>query len=231
MSLTKYQKFEVETIKRSQINKAPYNPRMIGDDAAKRLRRKIAKVGLIVPLVWNKRSGNLVGGHQRLSQIDKLEKYPEKVSDYDITVSVCDLDDRTEKEMVVFLNNPSSQGEWDIDALADLALSSEIDFKDMGFTESDVDFLFEGDSRFSELFQDTEEVKKAKADLQDIKKERSEYAEKIKGEQSANFYFIVVCESQENKNKLLKKIGVPLSEEYVLETKINNALKDELHER
>lgn len=215
MSLTKYQNFEIETIRRSQINQAPYNPRVIGDGAAKRLKKKIEQVGLISPIIWNKRTGNLVGGHQRLSQLDRLEKYPDKTKDYDITVSVCDLDDKTEKEMVVFLNNPSSQGEWDYDMLADLAIESEISFDAMGFTKVDVDLMFSGDDKFSELFQDTDEVKKSKNTLEDIKKDRAEFTDKLKKDQSADFYFIVVCDSQQNKDDLLRKIGVPVHEQYV----------------
>ncbi len=226
MSLTKYQNFEIETIRRSSINQAPYNPRAIGDGAAKRLKQKLEKVGLIVPLVWNKRTGNLVGGHQRLSQLDKLEKYPDKTKDYDITVSVCDLDDKVEKEMVVFLNNPSAQGEWDYDLLADLATESEISFADMGFTQVDVDFMFSGDDRFSELFHDTDDVKKSKDTLKDIKKDRSDFVDKLKKDQSADFYFIVVCESQQNKDDLLRRIGVPTCEQYISESRLANKLKD-----
>lgn len=224
MSLTRYQNFEVEVIKRSQINKAPYNPRVIGKEAAKKLRKKIEKVGLIMPVVWNKRSGNLVGGHQRLQQLDGLEGYPGKVSDYELSVSVCDLDDKTEKEMVVFLNNPSAMGDWDYDMLADLKISSGIDFEDMGFSSFDVDDMFFGDSRFSDMFQDTSDVKKAKDTLKDIKKDRSEFTDKLKGEQSADFYFVVVCESQDSKDKMMKRLGLPVSEMYVSETKITDVM-------
>ena len=58
--LSKYQKFEVEVISRGEIHGADYNPRVISEDARKRLKRMLAKHGLVQPLVWNRRTGNLV---------------------------------------------------------------------------------------------------------------------------------------------------------------------------
>ena len=91
--LSKYQKFEVEVISRGEIHGADYNPRVISEDARKRLKRMLAKHGLVQPLVWNRRTGNLVSGHQRLSQLDQLERS----QDYDLQVSVVDVDEREEK--------------------------------------------------------------------------------------------------------------------------------------
>ena len=110
--LSKYQKFEVEVISRGEIHGADYNPRVISEDARKRLKRMLAKHGLVQPLVWNRRTGNLVSGHQRLSQLDQLERS----QDYDLQVSVVDVDEREEKILNVQLNNPSMQGDWDMDS-------------------------------------------------------------------------------------------------------------------
>ena len=75
-SISKFQKFEMATINRAEIKNAAYNPRTITDEARKRLKHtlKDKQIGLVQPLIWNKRNGNLVGGHQRLSIIDDLEK-------------------------------------------------------------------------------------------------------------------------------------------------------------
>ena len=40
--LSKYQKFEVEVISRGEIHGADYNPRVISEDARKRLKRMLA---------------------------------------------------------------------------------------------------------------------------------------------------------------------------------------------
>ena len=71
--VTRFQSFVVEEVGRELLKNAPYNPRRITDDARARLKAKIEKVGLVTPLVWNRRTGNLVGGHQRLSILDELE--------------------------------------------------------------------------------------------------------------------------------------------------------------
>ncbi len=43
----------------------PDNPRIIDDDAKRRLTRIIDQFGFVEPLVVNRRTGRLVGGHQR----------------------------------------------------------------------------------------------------------------------------------------------------------------------
>lgn len=212
---TKYQKGAERYILRSEINPAPYNPRVIGEDAQKKLRQKLRSTGLLGTLLWNELTGNLISGHQRLSQIDFLEKYPEKTVDYEIRVTAVSVDEKTEMEMNVFMNNPSAQGEWDIEALGNMALDFGLDFSSAGFTDADVDFLFEGDSRFSALFEDIKEVAEAKQTLQEIKKNREKSTEKMKQEQQGEFFFIVVCSDIKSKESLMRSIGVPVFEKYV----------------
>ena len=88
MAKSKYQAYDTETINRSEIKNAPYNPRIMDEKAKKRLRANIQKHGLVAALTWNKRTGNLVGGHQRLEQLDSLEKN----KDSELTVCVVDVD-------------------------------------------------------------------------------------------------------------------------------------------
>ena len=85
---SKYQNFEVKTISRSEIKNAEYNPRVMDDNAKKRLKAALKKHGLVSALTWNKRTGNLVGGHQRLEQLDSLEND----KNYSLTVCVIDVD-------------------------------------------------------------------------------------------------------------------------------------------
>ena len=77
VAATKFQKGEERYILRSQIKEAPYNPRIIGEGAEKRLRAFIKKHGLFGTIIWNERTGNIVSGHQRLKALDYNEKYPE----------------------------------------------------------------------------------------------------------------------------------------------------------
>jgi hypothetical protein len=65
------EKYEILEIHRTQINNAPYNPRQISDKARKMLQKNLATVGLLSPIVWNQRTGNIVAGHQRIDAMDK----------------------------------------------------------------------------------------------------------------------------------------------------------------
>lgn len=134
---------------RSEINFAAYNPRKISDDSAATLKRGIKKHGLLGELVVNKTTGNtLVSGHQRLSQLDKLEHHDPVTheNDYKVRVNLIEVDAKSEKEIVVLLNNPNAQGDWDYDRLRQIV--PDIDYRDAGLTDADlsmigVDYLFQ----------------------------------------------------------------------------------------
>jgi hypothetical protein len=130
---TPTQRFEYREIERAAITPAPYNPRTMSADAEQRLRANLARVGLLTTLVWNERTGHLVGGHQRLRLLDELEGG----TAYRLGVAVIDVDDARERELNVFLNNTWAQGEFNADAL--LALIAEAGGEEsvitaMGFT-------------------------------------------------------------------------------------------------
>lgn len=216
MARTKYQNYDTETISRSQIKNAEYNPRILDESARKRLKANIKKHGLVSALTWNKRTGNLVGGHQRLAQLDALEKN----ADYDLTVCVVDVDEREEATLNVQLNNPSMQGEWDFDKLANMADEFDLDLKDdMGFTDTDIDLMFEGDDRFSQLFQ-SEEADKIKGDLEKIKEIRKQSAEKLKERNNIEWYTVIVFENEKDREAFHKAISIPIYERYVTEDQI-----------
>ena len=84
---------EHRTIHRSTIKGAPYNPRRLGEAEKRKLRAGLKKHGLIgASLIINERTGNLVGGHQRLESLDALAK----TANYDIAVTVIDVDENRE---------------------------------------------------------------------------------------------------------------------------------------
>jgi len=53
------------------LRPAPYSPRPITDKAASRLGKSLNRFGDIAGIVWNKRTGHLVAGHQRVEQLRK----------------------------------------------------------------------------------------------------------------------------------------------------------------
>lgn len=138
----KYFTSESVELKRSQIRLHEKNPRSISKENRKALKRGIKKFGMVGGIVVNKRTGyTLVSGHQRLSVMDELQKYnaETKENDYPVRVDLIDTEEKSEKELLILLNNPSAQGEWDYDALREII--PDIDYKDAGLTEQDLDII------------------------------------------------------------------------------------------
>lgn len=103
---------EIKKISIDKINPASYNPRkdLKPDDVEyKHLVKSIDEFGYVEPLVWNKRTGNLVGGHQRFKVI--LAQGAKEV-----LVSIVDLSIEKEKALNIALNK--IQGDWDEQKLA-----------------------------------------------------------------------------------------------------------------
>lgn len=88
-----------------ELDPAPWNPRAIGDRALDGLRASIDRFGLVEPIVWNERTGHVIGGHQRLKVLQA--KGVEETE-----VVVVDLPEAEEKALNVTLNNPNIQGHF-----------------------------------------------------------------------------------------------------------------------
>ncbi len=104
----------IQTIPIDRLNAATYNPRVDlkpGDPEYEKLRRSIESFGYVEPIVWNERTGNIVGGHQRY-------KILRARGDPAVEVSVVDLDEQQERLLNLALNKVS--GRWDEEALARL---------------------------------------------------------------------------------------------------------------
>lgn len=232
---------EVTTIPRNKIKKADYNPRIIDDDNLKRLTKDIREHGLVTPLVWNKRTGVLVSGHQRLAAMDKIHRK----EDYPVPVAVIDVDEKEEKQLNVQMNNPSLQGSWDLDALAGLR-DDGISFEDMGFNKADIDFMYDGDVSFDEPLADDDnneestisnrdtpfdedvedekdklaemasfDGKEGQAGLDAFNDKKADFRHKDNDTTIINFYTKVVFPSNEAKKEFYKKANIPANEEFI----------------
>ena len=217
MDKSKHQRYVIETVLRSTIQEHPKNPRKITETAKKKLRDKMKDVGLLQPLIVNRTSGYLLSGHQRLATLDSLERYKPGVNDYGVEVSMVELDEKAETAMLVFLNNPSSMGQWDTDVLA--GLSDVVDFADMGFDRLDVELMFDGDARFESMFEDAAPVKEAKNDVEQLREDRKATNKNMK-DVSIDYYVTVVCKDQAEKEKLMKHLGIPKGEIYISPSEI-----------
>jgi len=58
-------------LKLGDLRPAPYNPRTITDEAILALQTSLGEFGDISGLVWNRRTGHLVAGHQRLDALKR----------------------------------------------------------------------------------------------------------------------------------------------------------------
>ena len=140
---------EIQTLPLDRLDPAPYNPRSNlspGDPAYEKLKRSITEFGYVEPLVWNQRTGHLVGGHQRLKVLGELG-YQEA------EVVVVDLPLEREKALNLALNK--IEAEWDEGKLAALLkeLSQVPDF-DVKLTGFELDEIGELLDRQQELIED-----------------------------------------------------------------------------
>ena len=126
----------IERIPVGRVNPAPYNPRLDlqpGDPDYEKLKRSLETFGCVEPLVWNRRTGHLVGGHQRFKIL--LEQGLAEVD-----VSVVDLPLEREQALNLALNK--IQGDWDHERLAsllsDLTTLPDFDVSLTGFDTTEV---------------------------------------------------------------------------------------------
>ena len=118
---------------------ADYNPRKDlkpGDAEYEKLKRSIEQFGYVEPVIWNKTTDFVVGGHQRLKVL----------LDMGITEVECvvvEMDAEKEKALNIALNKIS--GEWDKDKLALLIADlqgADFDVSLTGFEPAEIDSLF-----------------------------------------------------------------------------------------
>ena len=130
---------QIEKISISKLNPAKYNPRKDlkpGDAEYEKLKRSIEEFGYVEPIIWNKKTGNIIGGHQRFKLL-KLMGYTE------IECVVLALDKLKEKALNVALNKIGGESEIPLltDLLKDLS-DNDFDATLTGFDLTEIDELF-----------------------------------------------------------------------------------------
>ena len=96
---------DLQAIDMDLLNPSPYNPRKIEDTNKTALKKAMTRFGMLQQIVWNKRSGNIVGGHQRYYVLKEL-------GEIETLVVVVDLDESDEKALNLTLNNSKIEGDW-----------------------------------------------------------------------------------------------------------------------
>ena len=139
---------------------AKYNPRKDlkpGDAEYEKLKRSIEQFGYVEPVIWNKVTGNVVGGHQRLKVLIDMG-----ISEVECVI--IEMDEEKEKALNIALNKIS--GDWDKDKLALLIADlqgADFDVSLTGFDPKELDDLFKDtikDGIHDDDFDVDEELKK-----------------------------------------------------------------------
>ncbi len=125
----------------SEINPAPYNPRVDlqpDDPEYKSLKMSMETFDYIEPLVWNERTNTLVSGHQRLKIL--IEQGLKEIE-----VSVVNFSLEKEKAANLALNK--IRGDWDKEKLAalldELSKLPDFDISVTGFDNAEIGQIFD----------------------------------------------------------------------------------------
>lgn len=106
----------IQRMKLTELCPAEYNPRKITKKAFSGLQASIGRFGLLIPIVWNKRTGNIVGGHQRY-------KHLVETGEVETDVVVVDLDEQEEVALNITLNNRGIRGQFTEEAIGLLKMT------------------------------------------------------------------------------------------------------------
>lgn len=138
----------VQRVSVTRIQPAAYNPRRDlrpEDPEYRQILLSLDQFGLVEPLVWNRATGNLVGGHQRFKVLVAQGATH-------VHVSVVDLPLEQEKALNLALNKVS--GRWDEDKLAslldELTQLPNLDLETTGFQAPEIERLTAPPDPFSE---------------------------------------------------------------------------------
>jgi len=213
---------KTETIKRSEINFAPYNPRKEDKKVVEALVKNFKKIGFMGGIQYNPITKNLIGGHKRVQAFDYINKYPE--NDYDIKVEVFELTEKQEKAQNIFLNNKRKQGVDDYEKLA--LILPDIDMEIAGIEEYDVKLIESIVPNFSlgnnsEAINDLNKITKTEENENNYESQREKLKNKKKEmradimEDKRSFFFVVTFDDYMKKAEFLESIGINGDDTYV----------------
>ena len=129
----------IEKKKTAELIPAKYNPRKDlkpGDPEYEKLKRSLEQFGYVEPVIWNKTTGRVVGGHQRLKVLIDM-------GIQEVECVVVELSEEKEKALNIALNKIS--GAWDNEKLALLITDlqgADFDVSLTGFDAAEIDDLF-----------------------------------------------------------------------------------------
>lgn len=189
------------------------NPRKISDEAAAGLRSSIKRFGNLAGIVFNKRTGELVAGHQRIKQIRELYgdlpielvdastgRYGIRVNETEFfEVRVVDWTQEKQRLANVAANSPAISGKFTADlSLYLLSVEAEAD-KQMPGAMTDLLLV--------QLMSAGIDTTEAAADPDSETVEFEASSDQSTGDATLRFQVIVECDSEDNQVELLERFA------------------------
>jgi len=152
--------FQIKRMALSDLKDAPYNPRVISDGALEGLKNSLSRFGLVQPIVWNKRTKRIVGGHQRVKALIEM-------GETSAQVIVVDLPQKEEKALNITLNNPHVTGDFtdELSGILEDLRAEEFDDINLGDLEDDFDFSYSGRKDLDEVPKEKKQAMTHPGDL------------------------------------------------------------------
>jgi len=122
-------RWKIQNLRLDRLCAADTNPRVISNRNFKGLTGSLNRFGQVEPIVWNERTGRIVGGHQRFRVLVDAGVV-------EALVVAVDMTPEDEEDARLVLNNPAIEGEFDEpigDLLRHLEEKSVSLFKELNF--------------------------------------------------------------------------------------------------
>lgn len=222
--------YKNEKVKNEKVEKvgdlrpSPYNPRRITDEQKKRLKKAIEEFGDLSGIVFNRRTGRLVGGHQRIKVIPQnaiIEKTELPIASRTGTVAYgyiiidnekysyreVDWDEGKEKAANIAAN--AHGGDWDEDKLGEilkeLSADKSFDIELTGFDLGDIYNMF----GTNVLMEQPDRLIELSNQLRSIQSIHEEIRKKIYTREDTDFYLVVVFRSAKESKEFLERLNLP----------------------
>lgn len=192
--VTKFQSGKTVVIHRSELVKAPYNPREITPDAKRRLKEELKRNGYLDRIVHNVRTGFIVRGHQRLACLDSLEGG----KNYLLEVTQVDMTEEQEVAANISGNNTQLHGSWDIPLLQKTLAEFKIPASAIGYSQHELSHYF----GFSPAVQDMADLDKQIEQIEGFKQQNEKLVETTDSKDDPSF-FIVLYEDKSKTKSLM----------------------------
>lgn len=232
-----------------QLKPAKYNPRKISSDQLKMLKKALMEYGDLSGIIFNKRTGSLVGGHQRIKVIPSDAEICKTVLDKPSRTGTIaegyiiidgekyqyrevDWDEAREKAANIAAN--AHGGEWEDEKLDDLLNElgnmEDFDLELTGFSLADIYHqnggeALAGDGALTGKIADM--LRKQQAKFKESSDEFYKKKKSKKGHDEVDGYLVVVFKNYEHRKQFTDGLGLE-DNRYVDGRKLFDLLKNEV---